>query len=453
MLKVLLISTHYYKGSWSGACPVPPIGLGYIAATLQKDGHAISLCDLCFKDKDDISNIIHRAITESDPEVIGFSIRNIDNTLYLMSEFYIPFVKEIVEYCRLYTDAEIVFGGAGFSIMPEEILYYCKADIGIVGEGEYSFSKLLRKMETGEDISTVQGIIFIKDGVVVQNNPQYIENLDDIPFPSRELYDKEYYGSNRITKMGINRARESIQTKRGCSLSCIYCTYPNIEGCKIRLRSPRKVVDEMELISKEYGIEDIEIVDSIFNIPVEHSKEICEEIIRRNIKIKWISCLNPGFVDEELLSLMKKAGCIRVEFGSDSASPKILKNLLKKFDQDAIIWASNLCKEIGLPYSHYIMIGGPGENFHTVEETLITMERIDPTDILVTPGIRIYPRTQLAEMSRREGYIKEHEDLLAPHYYFSKDIDEKIIGLFEQYSKSHLNWHFVTIDNLKELLC
>ncbi len=317
-MKVLLISPNKEKRFG----PLPPIGLLCIAAAARESGHRVKLLDLCFHE--DMHQAVRGALGDFQPDVIGISIRNIDNTLHLAPVFFIPMVKEVVEECRGYSDAPVILGGSGFTLLPEPVMRFCNVQLGIVGEGEIAFCRLLRALETGEDAAGIPGIALLREGDFYLAPPQRISMLDDLPTPAWELIDPGYYSSRDPAPVG------NIETKRGCPFHCAYCTYPSIQGRQVRLRSPAKAAAEMKSLRREYGFQYIEIVDNIFNYPVEHARAVCGELIEQPDKPAWGCCLHPGYVTGDLLKLMVRAGCRRVEFGADTASGKMLQNLSKK---------------------------------------------------------------------------------------------------------------------------
>ncbi|MEW6606392.1 MAG: cobalamin-dependent protein [bacterium] len=436
-MKVLLISTNQATMPYY----VTPIGLAYIAATLQHKGYEIDLLDICFEK--DIHKSVQEKIVNFDPDIIGIGVRNDENATISPPQLFIPTVKEVVNECKKYKNIPIILGGGGFSNLPEEILRYCQVDVGIYGEGEYAFPEILRRIENNKEYYDTPGVASLRDGVFSINPPRFIENLDEIPFPARDLYDERYY--TNCNDIG-GKAIESILTKRGCIYRCIYCTDPYREGRKIRMRSPKNVVDEIEFLANERGVEMLEVVDNIFTTPAEHAREICEEIIRRKVRINWICPANPCGLTKELLMVMQKAGCCQLGLGIETASKEMLKIYKKGFDQESILKVTDWCKELGLEYNFFLLIGGPGEDYNTVKETLKVTERSAPTadpGVLANVGLRVWRGVEMFEMLKREGAMKEDEDLLSPKMYLSKGINAKVVELLQQYGDKYSNWFFV----------
>ncbi len=153
----------------------------------------------------------------------------------------------------------------------------------------------------------------------------------------------------------------NIQTKRGCPFTCVYCTYPAIEGRNLRVREAGEVVDEMKEAYFRHGIDYLFFVDDIFNFPEEHAVAVCEEMIRKDVRVDWTCFATPLGMSHEMAALMKKAGCKGIEFGSDSGAGKTLQSLGKSFTTDDIVHASECCRNVDLPFAHYIIMGGPGK--------------------------------------------------------------------------------------------
>lgn len=409
-MKVLLIAVNQEKHPY----PVQPIGAIYIAAALKEKGQQVKFLDLNFVD--DVKKEITLAVNEFKPGLIGISMRNIDNCFYPNMEFYLPKIKEIVNCCQENTSARLVVGGSGFSVMPEEILEYLDVDLGIAGNGEKVICDLVSRIDEGVDIEKVEGIVYRKHGQYFRNTTAYTSYGFDGLTPARNLLDlKRYFDDGSVAP---------IQSKRGCEFNCIYCTYPLIEGERVRLRNPKEVVDELEKLKNEYRIDYVFFIDNVFNYPIDHAASICKEIINRKIKIGWTGFFNPAFITKELVALLKESGCSGVEFGTEAACDKMLENLGKNFNVKTLIRSHKLCEEAGIKTCHYLLLGGPGESLETVEESLNLMKELKPTAVIVATGIRIYPGTPLEKTAIEEGY--DLENLLIPQFYISKGLGENV---------------------------
>jgi len=403
-MKVLLISTNRLRYM----SPPLPLGIGYILSNLD-ERHEVRVLDLMFLDG--FEKEIKKTIEDFDPEAIGISIRNIDNTSLIDTKFFLPIDREVIKVCKE-SRAKIVLGGPGFSIMPKECLSYLKGDMGIVGEGEIAFNALLRRIEARENLGDIPGLI-TKDGV---SQREFIAPLDLLKPPNRKCFNLlHYYGKEWSA---------TIQSKRGCPFRCIYCCNPLIEGKKIRMRSPEKVVDELERME---GKDKISFVDAIFNNPIEHAEAICGEIIERGLNLSWNCTLNPKFADEHLVGLMAEAGCASVGLSSDSGSAKILKKLRKNFSLEDIVKCRRYCGDNDIDTYCFLLLGGPGEDKKTVKESASFMEELGPKTLHLGVGIRIFPGCEIEEIARRERALPLDADLLYPTFYLSPQVKGWIV--------------------------
>ena len=437
-MNVLLISVNKEKS----LRPVLPCGMAVIASVCEKAGHNVKCVDLCFVNND--KEVIENALERFKADIAGISIRNIDNQCFFEPVFYPPLVKEIVKICRKYLKQNQIFlGGAGFSLAPEEILAYTSAGYGIKGEGEFAVPQFLDALENGKDIKNIPGLVYYNsDGRLVSNQVKEYAELDKCVFPDYKFYDKEYF------QHGYSGVLESIQTKRGCGLSCIYCSNCLIEGNKTRERTPEAVVDEMEKIKSHPGCAGIEITDGVFNVPYLHSLGIVKEMKRRNLKLPWYCMLNPGTVTEELVCLMKETGCAGVEFGTDSGSDRILKTLNKNYFVKDIINAHNIVRSYNIKIEHCVFFGAPGETREDICKTIDLMEHLAPdgiamANVFCTLGFRVFPDIPLYEIAVKQGVLKRDSDYLIPKFYCEPAIinNPDILDYIEDRVCRHKNWY------------
>jgi len=418
-MKVLLISPNIE----SLPDPVFPIGLAYIAAALKANHTPYQILDLCFEE--DYATAVSNAVSSFQPDVIGLSLRNVDNVSFPNYVSYLAFYRRVVQIVKKRSSAVVVIGGSGFDLLPVEILEYLDADLGVVGEGEVSFVKLVNRLEK-ESFQTLESKI-------LDNRLEVINNLDDLPFPDRSAFDNKAY--LKLGGMG------NIQTKRGCPFNCIYCTYPVIQGKKVRVRSPKHVCSEIEGLLED-GVSNIFIVDNEFNYPVEHAQSVCREIIHKKLSIKWSCYCHPGFITRKLVDLMLESGCTGMEFGSDAANDAMLVNMGKNFSTNDLRKASDICRQSGMPFCHSLLIGGPGETMETVKQTFNAIQDMAPTAVICMVGIRVFPETKLYHSSIEEGVIDPDQDFLKPAFYISPAVENEILLFVETFSKENPTWIF-----------
>jgi radical SAM superfamily enzyme YgiQ (UPF0313 family) len=330
-------------------------------------------------------------------------------------------------------DAPIVLGGAGFTVMPSTILEYLGADAGVVGEGEAAFPWLLERLASGAPIQSSPEMRCepVANGVLVSPVSR-LKHLDVTGPPWRESFDfRGYYERGGAL---------NIQTKRGCYFECVFCSYPLIEGAQVRMRTARTVADEIQAVREAHGVRHWFFVDNIFNMPIRHAKEICEELAARELDIEWTGYLNPKFVDDELCRLMARSGCKAIEFGTDSGASTMIANLKKEFDAGDLRRTSDLCHRHGLKFAHSLIFGGPGETAQTVQETIDLMEETRPTAVIAMTGIRILPGTGMVELALRDGQMDEDDNLLHPKFYIAPTMQDDLIERIESYARAHSNW-------------
>lgn len=404
-----------------------PLGLAFVAGSLRAKGHEVEVLDLL--DNEAPESAVAKAIQTFKPRLIGLSVRNIDNQDSANPVFFLPEVRQIVETCRKNSKAPVVIGGAGYSIFPEAALKYLDGDYGVVGEGEDAFVRLARALETEGETSDIPGVI--QRGGSLNPPRDFISNLDGVPDPARGDLDVERYLAGGVMP---------IQGKRGCHRKCIYCSSPLIEGHTVRLRSPSRIVDEMEVALNTYGVERFFFVDNLFNFPETHAIELCETTIARGLQVKWRSILHPLYVSRRLVELMKRSGCVEVSLGFESGSDRILRALAKGFRTDDIRRTSRLLKEFGIDQTGFLLLGGPGEDRESVEESISFAESLDPEAMKLAVGIRIYPGTALARLAVRDGVISPDSDLLEPVFYISPAVRDWLPKRAREAAEKHPNW-------------
>ncbi len=406
--------------------PVAPLGLAFLSSALKSSGHEVRCLDLCFEGN--VEQALGTSISGFAPQAIGLSLRNLDNVSYPESVSYLPFFKKVIERCRQFSSSPIFLGGSGFTLMPEKILNFLEADGGIAGEGEEAFPKVLTGM-LGSSYPEVEG--FISREAKDFSGPACIQNLDGLSSPDWSCMDLKTY----FAKGGMG----NLQTKRGCPFSCIYCTYPLIEGKAVRLRLPQRVADEAEALLQQ-GVKNAFIVDNIFNFPESHAQAVCQAFSERGISLQWSCYSHPGYFSRTLAEDMKKAGCTGVEFGTDSGSVPVLARLGKDFTPKDIRQATFYAQEAGLEVCHSLSLGAPGETEETLEETFRLMEEISPTAVIAMVGLRVFPGTGLARQAVAEGLLSPATDFLDPVFYIAPGVRDRVVEIARRRSSLHPNW-------------
>lgn len=412
MKKVLLINTNSEKVPY----PVPPLGLSLVARKIEKT-FEVTFYDAATNKLQDLKHFLDQL----NPDYIGISIRNIDNTVMDRQVVYVPdIINNFIKVVQAHTNAPIILGGSGFSIFPEEIMMLTGVKYGIIGEGESAFSMLLNALESSMEPTGIPGVIYKKNDHYRIYPPEFSLQMSDVPFS--RLYDLVSFDTYR------ERGSYPVQTKRGCIYSCVYCSYPNLEGRSYRLRKPEEVADEIQDAGERLGDVLFEFVDSTFNSPSGHAEAICEEIIKRNLKVRLRTMgINPKGASALLLTLMKRAGFAQIDCTPDSASPKMLKTMQKNFSLEQLQDCADLIRKHDMPTMWFFIMGGPGETIQTVLETFSFIDHyINEKDmVFMGEGIRIYPQTELYNIAADQGFITSNENILTPVYYISPEIGRK----------------------------
>ena len=395
-MKVMLIASN----TASTPYPVYPLGLSTVAAALENAGHSVVQWD--FLENNTSLDVLSENIRKDVPDVVGISIRNIDNVNLVNGKKYIKAVKDIVTTIKKVSDVKVVLGGSGFSIMPEEILDVTGADFGIVGEGEVMMVELVSDLE--------RGLI-----------PQTRCLRSEVRLSSKEMASPAY--DSQIMKFYLKRGSiGSIQTKRGCSLKCLYCSYPYLEGDKVRPRSPEKIIDDIRVLSDKHDAKYLFFIDSVFNDDEQHYLDVVKEMKKQKIVIPWTAFFKPGNITDEEVKLMKETGLHAAELGSDASTDVTLKALRKPFLFKDIVECNDVFVRNGVATAHYYMFGGPGETRQTVLEGIENLKGLEGTVSFVFLGIRILPGTGLFDKAVEKGIITADQDMLEPVFYIEPEI-------------------------------
>lgn len=411
-MRVLLL----YSNQSRDLTPAPPIGLSYVATATRAAGHTVLFLDLF--SSGNVSEDLRRALGRFNPQVVGISVRNIDNVVCQRPKWYLHELAGQLAMVRQASRAQIVVGGPAISILGATALDHLDADFAVIGEGETAFPSLLAAIERQEPFSAVAGVCFRDHGRTVAVPPSRLGQ-----FGSSGM--EQWIDWNAYERRG---GTWTLQTKRGCSLQCSYCTYPALEGRASRRRAPADIVDEMERVLRIRGPRAFEFVDSTFNVPVEHACEICEEIIRRRLKVNLTAMgVNPLTARGELFSLMKRAGFNSMMITPESAHDRMLRSLGKGFTAEDVDRTAQLAKESGIGSTWFFLLGGPGETRETADTTISFVEqRLNWSGCLsiFMTGVRIFPGTELERWARREGFLAADADLSKPCFYISPSVEE-----------------------------
>ncbi|HYA13863.1 MAG TPA: radical SAM protein [Syntrophales bacterium] len=424
-MRVLLISANTEQ---INILPLP-LGLNCVAVSARNAGYDVRMIDL-MTEQDNRSSV-GEAITSFNPDIIGISIRNIDDQNMENPRFFLDQVKKVVTLCRNLSGAPIILGGAGYSIFPESVLDYLEADMGIQGEGEVSFPLLLDRIERGVGLSGIPGL-YVR-GLGIQGKRVFVKNLDALPLPDAHILS--------LSAPDKQECWMPVQTRRGCPMDCSYCSTATIEGRSIRKR-------RLDLVIKEIagridaGFEWFYFVDNTFNIPLAYAKEICRRLIENGLTLSWRCILYPGRVDKELIQLMARAGCKEVSLGFESGCELILHKMNKRYTLDAVRQTSEMLKYVGIKRLGFLLLGGPGETRETAEQSLVFADSLNLDALKITIGIRIYPYTELARIAIDERLILPGDNLLLPKFYIVENLKDWLRKTVRRWMADRHHWMF-----------
>jgi lipid biosynthesis B12-binding/radical SAM protein len=398
-MKIFLLNTNTDDRPY----PVYPLGMAVIAAVLTRAGHTVRQYDCLAMGGSEA--LLRAALRDFQPQVIGISLRNIDDVDSCSSpkRWFLGRTRDVVAELRRICPAPIVVGGPGFSIMPEAILDYLGADYGVAGEGEEAVLHLLDRIQSGEDGPRI-----------IQGRPVPPARMSSpLGDPSILAYYQQESGMC------------GLHTKRGCPYSCVYCSYPSIEGRTLRPREPQDVVEDMARLGRDHGVDHVFFTDSVFNDNQGHYLAVAEALVRRKLPVRWSAFFRPAPIREDELDLLLRSGLLGMEVGSDAGAEATLNGLGKGFGCAEVLRFNALCTARNIPVAHYFIIGGPDETEATIGETLANLERMEHCVAFLYSGLRILPNTGLHQRALEEGQVQAGNDLLEPVYYHSPLLDRE----------------------------
>lgn len=379
---------------------VMPLGIASIAAYLRQNGISVGIIDA---EAEDLSiSDLKLKINKIKPEIVCITTMT-------------PTIHNDLAAAKIAKDsgAIVVMGGPHINAMPKETLQLDYIDFGIRGEGEYPTLKLIEAIDRKISYQDVPGLVWKDQNKhIIMNNPYIHNNIDELPFPARDLLPYEKYFS-LISKGRLT----TICPGRGCPFTCGFC-FKQPSDNKVRFRNPKLVVDEVEEVINKYGIQEINFVSDTMTVKKDFIEDFCNELLARNINVSWIAPTRVDCITPELLKLMKKAGCRSLRFGVESGSPEILKLIGKDTNLEQVIQAFKWTKEAGIEAFAYLIIGYLNETEETVRQTLDFVRKIKP-DLLMYNIATPLPSTRLFNQTVQAGLISSDywEDFLRDENY------------------------------------
>ena len=413
---------------------LPNLGLLYLAAVLENQNHIVKIIDgpaLAVVKNYSYKNLTND-IKKFNPDVIGISA----------STSQIPLIDLVLNSIK-YSDTtpQIFLGGTGISADTNIILNYPKINFGIIGEAEFAFMEIIKKLEQGKDIKESKGLVWKENNKVLFKYPDKINNLDSLPLPSWHLLDLKIYKPSVANYRKLPSV--PLVTGRGCPYSCIFCSR-STEGLKYRAQSAERVVEEIENLVNNFKVKDIQFYDDIFTMDIDRVKKICQLIIEKNIKIMWTCRTRVDKVNVNILKLMKKAGCYQIAVGIESGSDRILKYMKKGITKEQIINFCKITKKEGIDTRAFFIFGFPTETKKEIKETIKFMLKLklDVAQIMIFTPL---PGTEAWKEAKKYGKIDETDFSNFTYYppnkipFSSDELSEK--ELLQLYSQAYRKFY------------
>jgi len=449
-MKVAFVDVPNFKIE-SKKTNMPSFSLGYLSAMLETAGYDIFLLDskrwfVSYKES-------YNKLINERPDIVCFTSTS-ENRFATI---------DLIRDVKKRLGSFIIVGGPHFTFTAEDAIEHVKEiDVVVRNEGEVTLLELVNKIASREDISHVDGITYRgPDGKIISNHDRkIISDLDVLPLPAWHLFDLDLYVDDRLP--GQKDKFIGILSSRGCPSLCSFCA----NAVRVlRLRNPVKVVDEIEWLHKKYGYHIFKFIDDTITISKKHIEAICSQILSRKLDIIWSASARVDTVDWEMLSLMKKAGCRFINFGIESGSPRMLKEIKKNITVEEIKQAIRYSAELKFEMvSAYFMVSLPGETLADIDQTVILMKELKSygKNVSVTFAYTlIYPGTEIEKTAKHHGILAEdfswntyHE---FPNHMLSNSIP--IMPYFEQKELKLVNIkaflaknYFSYIHNFKQML-
>ncbi len=414
--KVLLIfpPTKILRGGLK--ITTPPLGIAYIAAVIRND-YNIKIIDAS------VEGFHNEIVINKDFVRYGLSIQDIGKEIEKFSPdvvgiscLYSSHYPETIKICKLAKeiDKEIITitGGTHPTFLPEQCMENRELDFIVLGEGEYTFRELLRRIEAGKHFTEIDGLAY-REGDEIQVNPRikYISNLDEFPFPARELLPMDKYHQANLPHSHVSKSKMNtpVVTSRGCSMSCIFCSSTRFWGNQYRARSAQNVLDELEHLARDYGIKEIHFQDDNLTLNRERARQIFQGMIDRRLDLLWNAPNGIALwtLNDELLELMKRSGCYEFIMGIESGDQEVLNKIIKKpLNLKKVEFLVKTMKRLRIRTGAFFILGLPGETKAQMRNTINFAKKLKlqfAEFFVASP----HPGTELYEICKEKGYLRD----------------------------------------------
>lgn len=389
-----------------------PLSLAYLAAYLRERHYHVEILDGVAGGVRRKGNLwrygfsdaqISRKIKDLKPDVIGITC------LSSLRIFDVLKLARLIK--RIDSKIITVTGGVHPTVFPGDTVSQKEIDYVIVGEGEEAFFELIKNIEAKEKLpgKTVDGCAYKKGKkVIVNEKTRFIQNLNSLPLPARDLLPMEFYFKNGTVLYGVGGKRAAtILTSRSCPMKCTFCSVNLIQGQKLRMRSAENVFWEIEELVSRYGVEEILILDDNLTFDRKRVVKLCKMILQKRLKFKWNTPngVRADRIDAPLVKLMQKAGCVNICIGVEAGNDRVRNEIIRKsLARESIEKALKVCAKAGLPVTGFFILGIPGETKETFRDTIEMVKKM-PFSMISTFFFVPIAGTKLYDDCVRNGFI------------------------------------------------
>jgi anaerobic magnesium-protoporphyrin IX monomethyl ester cyclase len=400
-LILLMTTAPPSNAPWYLGKKLPPLGLAYVAASLEKADYKVEMLDnyLLKKPTSEVKELLQRL----KPEIVGITC---GSATYHRCIETAKTVKETLPSCK------VVVGGWHPSYMPESMLKHPEIDYAVMGEGERAMVELathITKGKSNEALADIAGIAYRRNGTIKKNVPKFISNMDEIPFPARHLLPMHLY--DRTIEFLSAKPADVMSIARGCPYSCGFCETKKLWGNTCRSFSPNRTLDEVNYMIDKFNTKGIYFINDNFTLKKKETIELCNLMKQNKLDLEWVCDTRVNLVSRELLAKMKEAGCKAIWFGVESGSPRILKKINRNITLEETETAFKLCREQGIQISCSFMLGFPDETREDMEATLKFAKKLDPDWCQFNIFIA-YPDSSLYQELLQRGNYERLDDFL-----------------------------------------
>lgn len=404
-MNVMMVYTNTYR-KYAPA----PLGASLVASRLRKDGHDVRFLDLMFAESPALEAA--KAALEFKPELVCYSIRNVDSQSAMDFFDPLPTIQSIVSAVRAAWPAPALLGGTAFTTFPAQFLQALGADFGITGDDLDAISRFVASLAAGRPDHAVPGLVFHSEEGV-QCNPFTIRGYAGTTFDNWDFLDLPAYQASESADVDCG-----LVVRTGCPFECVYCDYHRTFGRRYVLRDPRLVAEEALELQKR-GAQSVMFADAGFNRPLDHAKGVLRALHGAGVRLNLAAIFEPGEIDQEFVDLYRRAGGVGVLLYAESLSDEVIARWRKPFQADDVVRAGAMFSRAGIACFLSLTFGGPGETPETVEETLRVALAIGPAITSMGHGYRIQPETELHAIAIDEGVIAPDDDCFRATFYHS----------------------------------